>query len=73
MDVIIVNRIQCIACKDIIESNHVHDFKMCKCGSCGVDGGLEYARRIGENYIELTEWCATDKYGNKTIVNDNKY
>lgn len=55
---ILVNKIQCKKCKDIIESKHVHDFKWCKCKSIAVDGGLEYLRRIGnfENIIELSEF-----------------
>ena len=43
---IIKNAIQCNECGEIIESTHVHDFKMCKCGSCGVDGGNVYLRRL---------------------------
>lgn len=55
---ILVNKIQCKKCKDIIESKHVHDFKWCKCRSIAVDGGLEYLRRIGnfEDIIELSEF-----------------
>ena len=55
---ILVNKIQCKKCKDIIESEHVHDFKWCKCRSIAVDGGLEYLRRIGnfEDIIELSEF-----------------
>lgn len=57
---VIVNKIQCKLCLEIIESTHVHDFKMCKCGKCGVDGGNEYLRRIGSQnmYSELSEWSA---------------
>lgn len=55
---ILVNKIQCKKCKDIIESKYVHDFKWCKCKSIAVDGGLEYLRRIGnfEDIIELSEF-----------------
>ena len=55
---ILVNKIQCKKCKDIIESKHVHDFKWCTCKSIAVDGGLEYLRRIGnlEDIIELSEF-----------------
>jgi hypothetical protein len=51
------NKIQCKLCQDIIESTHTHDFKFCKCGSCGVDGGHDYLRRVGSSslFIELTE------------------
>ena len=54
---ILVNKIQCKKCKDIIESKNVHDFKWCTCKSIAVDGGLEYLRRIGnlEDIIELSE------------------
>ena len=55
---ILVNKIQCKKCKDIIESKHVHDFKWCACKSIAVDGGLEYLRRVGnlEDIIELSEF-----------------
>ena len=55
---ILVNKIQCKKCKDVIESKHVHDFKWCTCKSIAVDGGLEYLRRIGnlEDIIELSEF-----------------
>ena len=55
---ILVNKIQCNKCKDIIESKHVHDFKWCSCKSISVDGGLEYLRRLGnlEDIIELSEF-----------------
>ena len=55
---ILVNKIQCKKCKDIIESKHVHDFKWCTCKSIAVDGGLEYLRRVGnlEDIIELSKF-----------------
>ena len=55
---ILVNKIQCNKCKDIIESKHVHDFQRCSCKSIAVDGGLEYLRRVGnlEDIIELSEF-----------------
>ena len=55
---IIKNVIKCTKCGDIIESTHVHDFKMCSCGECGVDGGHDYLRRLYTSkdvYIELSE------------------
>ena len=53
---IIVNKIQCKKCGDIIESKTVHDFKFCKCGAIAVDGGHDYLRRAGnlEDYICLS-------------------
>lgn len=49
MKKLVRNAIRCKLCGDVIESNSVHDFKMCKCGACYIDGGLEY-QRIGGNY-----------------------
>lgn len=55
---ILVNKIHCKKCKDIIESKYVHDFKWCVCRNIAVDGGLEYLRRVGnlEDIIELSEF-----------------
>lgn len=45
---ILYNKIRCKKCGDILESKNVHDFKMCSCRSCAVDGGHDYLRRVGE-------------------------
>lgn len=45
------NKIKCKKCGDIIESKYIHDFKMCKCNSVGVDGGHEYLKRIVQQKI----------------------
>ena len=45
---IIINKIKCKKCGDIIESTHRHDFKICKCGAVAVDGGHDYLRRCGD-------------------------
>ena len=44
----LVSRIQCNKCKDIITSNHRHDFVQCKCGACALDGGNDYFRFVGD-------------------------
>jgi hypothetical protein len=51
------NAVRCKRCGDVIESRTVHELVMCSCGACGVDGGLEYLRRLGdpEAYEELSE------------------
>lgn len=55
------NAIKCKKCGEILESKYTHDFKMCSCGTCGVDGGHSYLRRNyngstpEECYIELSE------------------
>jgi len=53
MNKIIVNKIKCKKCGDIIESKHRHDFKFCKCQAVAVDGGKDYLRRVG--YEELSK------------------
>ena len=54
---ILVNRIKCKKCGEILESSTVHDFKSCKCGAVAVDGGHSYLRRCGkrEDWEELSE------------------
>ena len=51
------NAIRCNKCGEIIESADTHDCKFCRCGAVGVDGGLEYLRRMGkrEDWEELAE------------------
>ena len=59
---LLVNGAFCTRCEDEIYSVSVHDFKMCKCGAIGVDGGLEYERRIGhsKDYISLSMYLGDD-------------
>lgn len=53
-----INKAQCKLCQTIIESSDQHDLKMCKCGACGVDGGKDYIKRLGNPnlIIELSEF-----------------
>ena len=61
------NMIRCKHCGEILESYSIHDFKMCKCGACGVDGGHDYLRRTytsktsEEDFIELSETSETEE------------
>lgn len=57
MSEIIVNKVKCLKCGDIIESLSVHDFKTCRCGAISIDGGKEYLRRSGDldSYVELSK------------------
>lgn len=41
-------KIKCLHCGDIIESQHVHDFRTCKCKKVFIDGGNHYLRTGGE-------------------------
>ena len=57
MKKILVNKIKCKKCGDIIESKTTHDFKFCKCGTVAVDGGKEYLKRsfiTPDDYVELS-------------------
>lgn len=41
---VIVNKVRCKKCGDIIESIHTYDFKRCSCGAIFIDGGKDYQR-----------------------------
>lgn len=41
---VIINKVRCKKCNDIIESKHNNDFKKCKCGSIFIDGGTDFQR-----------------------------
>lgn len=60
MQRIISNKIQCKHCGEIIASKTIHNFVMCRCKTCGVDGGNYYLKRMykhsaEEDFIELAE------------------
>lgn len=78
--IIIHNRIECLRCGDIIESTFRHDFVMCSCGACAVDGGKDYLRRQGNrgDWVDRSEvaWLTEDASlgiieGQKTSEDDN--
>ena len=56
---IIKNAIRCKRCGDEIESTYRHQYVMCRCGACAVDGGHDYLRRgfteSHNDYEELSE------------------
>ena len=58
---IIRNAIRCKKCGDIIESVSVHDFKICSCGACSVDGGHEYLKRSAVSMDDFEELSETDE------------
>jgi len=39
MKKMIVNKVRCKNCNDIIESKHIHDLVYCQCGMIAIDGG----------------------------------
>jgi len=58
MEKILVNKIRCKKCNEVIESTHRHDYRTCQCGAVSVDGGKDYLRRCGnrEDWEELSEY-----------------
>ncbi|MGN8845750.1 MULTISPECIES: DUF7695 domain-containing protein [Bacillaceae] len=44
MKKILINKVRCKKCNDIIESKHSNDFKRCKCGAIFIDGGQDFQR-----------------------------
>lgn len=62
MEKILVNKIRCKKCGDVIESIQRHDFKYCSCKSVAVDGGKDYLRRLGNrgDWEELSELILVD-------------
>ena len=63
---IIRNAIRCRKCGDIIESETVHDFRVCSCRACAVDGGHDYLRRGGN----LEDWEELSKA--EKVMDDNR-
>ncbi|CAI8803547.1 MULTISPECIES: DUF7695 domain-containing protein [Bacillus cereus group] len=41
---VLINKLRCKKCNDIIESKHRHDFNLCKCKAIFIDGGKDYQR-----------------------------
>ena len=42
-----ITHLICKKCEDFVFSFYRHDFQFCKCGACGLDGGMDYNRMIG--------------------------
>lgn len=40
-------QVMCAKCLDVIQSEHRHDFKRCRCGAIAIDGGAEYTKLVG--------------------------
>ena len=57
------NAVRCRKCGDVIESRTAHEWVMCSCGAAGVDGGLDYRRRLGleGDMDELSEFADAPK------------
>lgn len=55
MKKIIINRVRCKRCNDVLESNSTHDLKFCSCGAVGIDGGRDYLKRITRDIDDIEE------------------
>ena len=66
MNKILVNKVKCKKCGDIIQSKAVNDFKRCSCKSIAIDGGTEYLKRIG-NFQDFEELSVYDEYHRKGV------
>lgn len=58
---IIRNAIRCNICGDEIESTTRHDFVTCKCGTCSVDGGHEYLKRVSMDESQYTDMSIVER------------
>lgn len=61
MKKILVNKVRCKKCNDIIESKHSHDFKVCGCGEIFIDGGTDN-QRYGWGINQTEEKTELDDY-----------
>lgn len=59
------NAARCRLCATVVETRHRHELQVCSCGAVGVDGGLDYLRRLGRaaDREELNEWEEEDTSG----------
>ena len=60
---ILSNQVVCNQCEDRPYSAHRHDFKYCKCGQVAVDGGMDYLRRVGSGYTDISIVVSDEVYG----------
>jgi hypothetical protein len=44
-NIILINRIRCVHCGDIISSTNSKKINYCMCGVCGVEGGFNFLKR----------------------------
>ncbi|WP_188453390.1 DUF7695 domain-containing protein [Virgibacillus oceani] len=58
---ILVNKVRCKKCNDIIESKHSHDYRRCSCGAIFIDGGTDY-QRYGWGMDRLGEQTEIEEY-----------
>lgn len=53
MKKLIVNKVRCKKCNEIIESKHIHDLVYCQRGMLAIDGGTDYQKFLwGNEYYQ---------------------
>ena len=53
-DQMVLNRVKCLECGEILTSYHRHDYKTCSCTNVTmVDGGLDYQRYGGMDMLKV--------------------
>ena len=66
---IILNRVQCRECGEVLTSHHRHDYKTCGCtNETMVDGGNEYQRYGGLN-LDLVDTSSTIHLSDDHMMN----
>lgn len=59
LEQIILNRVQCKSCKEVLISYHRHDYKTCDCeNKTMIDGGTAYQRYGGKD-LDLVDTSST--------------
>lgn len=69
------NAAHCLACDQVVESKHVHDFQECKCGNVFVDGGHAYLRwgiRDFSTVVSLSEVEEKEEETNKALEGEQE-
>jgi hypothetical protein len=78
---LLINSIICNNCFEKITSRYRHDYQTCKCGSVSIDGGLEYRKFNGTDFIDAAiyntdlhekirlsfKWGSFGKDGNESL------
>ena len=66
---IILNRVQCKSCGEVLTSHHRHDYKTCGCeNETMVDGGTDYQRYGGKD-LSLVDTSSTIHLSDDHMMN----
>lgn len=56
---ILSNQARCKRCNDTPYSANRHDYQSCQCGAIGVDGGMDYMRRVAGDLNNIEDISIT--------------